>query len=1263
MPFRTSFTDLFGRTFTEANDNFESLLASHSTVTYANNTYTMTTAVDEAVTPGQIVVPNFNQTGYPDAVGTLVGFNRNIELDGRLGAQGHGIGVNDREHIVLVNCNIHILNSKTTHQGQWPLIAQAEDRDGTNVNVTFFPLRQNADGEYRAYDPNNADATGYDLAKLTNTVTLINCKVINENPRQSTGNRNSLIKPNWMEDCVFTTVSGTKNSTLVFAFADYALTRNCIFDQTSTFATAAKAAEEEGLSGEGIVAMFLGGQDMIFEGNQLVQAPVVISPRTLPTDTRGEVIVIPDYIMHGARTPVSGSVQGIVMRIEGDDAETPFGQGSAHLLLPNCLQDDIGDDGRIFWFNSTQDFGSNTGQASSRVVTAHRYNSQVVTDLIDTPREDFLFRFYTDIGFETVVTEDVNIGSIEFNVFSGTQTPVQRRFDLTSSSNGLPTIPTNGFFFSGVDTTRAGEELENLDIPVQRLFGSSAGTPASRFITNTIVNNYTTVGEFISVFGITNERRDFSAVGLTSLPVLDLNDRFMHNPNGTQRYTSIAAIPDTFADNANITLSDVYAAYKFGIHQGTIELDEYPLENVVGSLFDSSTGNTNTWTIHSAGAPSGATAIASGMAWQNGNLFLRAGTLSGDDLIDSFKVKHVADCSLFDLDTFSSIEAERFDNFKVVHDELTVRSGVNTTSFPTATWHYNINKVLGNVGADVEDTPPGSIQIGGTGSFLISTTDNFGRDRTAELEALGTGDTISFNQGGEVITLEITFGFGLHPNDHAYTFFFTSDDFTSDSVFIANGATVTASYVGTGQVANYSSTVTLPEGYYRQGGLLDAATGTTFESGMFQLNSSVTPYSFIDGAFTNSAATLSGPTTGQAVVDLAPGQTSTTITGAAEATFDNILFRSAPGVMTITVGPHVDITRGIRLAIRKVPAIGDPVELVPPTELAAASPGRTFTFTNDRSAAATGTDEFKEFAEGDKIEVFTKFESSLSGGTADTPIPADVYQETLFSLDWIAGEARTIDASNQNRVSTATVGIASLDTPESQTPKDPMFTWGTTFTTDTADEVEPSGISVANKALLVTNLVAGRAATLDIGGFGGVQVTSPQSQALTILIANQAEYFQLWYNRQIGGVIGHRGRTLVEFGGNFVSAWDESSIVFRSRDTETITAPLSVTPFTPTDVTIQSQQHVRNWDNYLVEHGRSGNIEVLSQDDELASLDTVVLAAEFGIDNSTRVQAIQMDVASAEAMVQSMRSNRLLGIKPQSAATSNDFTPAEAGGS
>ena len=63
----------------------------------------------------------------------------------------------------------------------------------------------------------------------------------------------------------------------------------------------------------------------------------------------------------------------------------------------------------------------------------------------------------------------LNIGSIEFNVFSGTQTPVQRRFDLTSSSNGLPTIPTNGFFFSGVDTTRAGEELENLDIPVQQI--------------------------------------------------------------------------------------------------------------------------------------------------------------------------------------------------------------------------------------------------------------------------------------------------------------------------------------------------------------------------------------------------------------------------------------------------------------------------------------------------------------------------------------------------------------------------------------------------------------------------------------------------------------------------------------------------------------------------------------------------------------------------------------------------------------------------
>ena len=1259
MPFRTSFTDLFGRTFTEANDNFESLLATHSTVTYANNTYTMTTAVDEAVTPGQIVVPNFNQTGYPDAVGTLVGFNRNIELDGRLGAQGHGIGVNDREHIVLVNCNIHILNSKTTHQGQWPLIAQAEDRDGTNVNVTFFPLRQNADGEYRAYDPNNADATGYDLAKLTNTVTLINCKVINENPRQSTGNRNSLIKPNWMEDCVFTTVSGTKNSTLVFAFADYALTRNCIFDQTSTFATAAKAAEEEGLSGEGIVAMFLGGQDMVFEGNQLIQAPVVISPRTLSTDTRGEVIVIPDYIMHGARTPVAGSVQGIVMRIEGNNAETAFGQGSAHLLLPNCLQDDIDDDGRIFWFNSTQDFGSNTGQASSRVVTAHRYSSQVVTDLNDTPREDFLFRFYTDIGFETVVTEDVNIGSIEFNVFSGTQTPLQRRFDLTSSSNGLPTIPTNGFFFSGVDTARAGEELENLDIPVQRLFGSSAGTPASRFITNNIVNNYTTIGEFISVFGITNERRDFSEVGLTSLPVLDLNDRFMHNPNGTQRYTSIAAIPDTFADNANVTLSDVYAAYKFGIHQSTIELDEYPLENVTGSLFDTSEGNTNTWTIHSAGAPAGATAIATGMAWQNGNLFLRAGTLSGDDLLDSFKVKHIADCSLLDLDTFTSIEAERFDNFKVVNTELAVRSGVNTTSFPTATWHYNIDKVLGNVGADVEDTPPGSIQIGGTGSFLISTIDSFGRDRTAELEALGTGDTISFNQGGEVITLEITFGFGVHPNDHAYTFFFTSDDFTADSVFIANGATVTASRVGTGQVANYSPNVTLPEGYYRQGGLLDAETGTTFESGVYQLNNSVTPYSFIDGAFTNSASTLTGPTTGQAVVDLAPGQTSMTITGAVESTFSNILFRPAPGIMTVTVGPHADVARGIRLAIRKIPASGNPEELVAPVELAAASPGRTFTFTNDRSAAAAGTDEFKEFVDGDKIEIYTKFESSLATDT----LPADVYQETMFSFDWIAGEVRTIDNSNQNRIPTSTVGVASLAGAESLPAKVPTFVWKTSFTTDEADAIEASGITGAPETTLAADLVAGRAYTLDIGGFDGLQVTSPQSQALTILIANQAEYFQLWYNRQISGILGYSGTSLVQFGGNFTSDWGNgtilSSIVFRSGNTETIVAPTSADASVTASVTIQSQQHVRNWVNYLVEHGRSGNIEVLSQDDELASLDTVVLAAEFGIDNSTRVQNIQANTISTDAMVKSMRSNKLLGLKPQTAATTNDFTPAE----
>ena len=786
------------------------------------------------------------------------------------------------------------------------------------------------------------------------------------------------------------------------------------------------------------------------------------------------------------------------------------------------------------------------------------------------------------------------------------------------------------------------------------MFGSSAGTPASRFITNTIVNNYTTVGEFISVFGITNERRDFSAVGLTSLPVLDLNDRFMHNPNGTQRYTSIAAIPDTFADNANITLSDVYAAYKFGIHQGTIELDEYPLENVVGSLFDSSEGNTNTWTIHSAGAPSGATAIASGMAWQNGNLFLRAGTLSGDDLIDSFKVKHVADCSLLDLDTFSSIEAERFDNFKVVHNGLTVRSGVNTTSFPTATWHYNINKVLGNVGADVEDTPPGSIQIGGTGSFLISTTDNFGRDRTAELEALGTGDTISFNQGGEVITLEITFGFGLHPNDHAYTFFFTSDDFTSDSVFIANGATVTASYVGTGQVANYSSTVTLPEGYYRQGGLLDAETGTTFESGVFQLNSSVTPYSFIDGAFDNDDVTLMGPATGQAVVDLAPGQTATTITGSSESAFTNILFRAAPGVMTINIGPHSDADRGIRYAIRRVPVADDPSELVAPTELTNGT-SITYTFNNDRSTAVAADNEFKEFVDGDRIVVYTKFESNVVTDTTT----ADVYQETTFSFDWVAGETRTIDNTNQNRIPTATVGIASLAGVESLAAKMPTYVWKKTFTEAEANAVEPSGISAEAKTKLVADLVAKRAATLDIGGFDALQVTSPQSQALTILIANQAEYFQLWYNRQIGEISEYVGNTLVQFGGNFQSVWDESSIVFRSGNTETITAPLSVTPFTATDVTIQSQQHVRNWIDYLVEHGRSGNVEVLSQDDELASLDTVVLAAEFGIDNSTRVQNIQANTISTDAMVKSMRSNKLLGLRPQSAATSSDFTPAE----
>ena len=165
--------------------------------------------------------------------------------------------------------------------------------------------------------------------------------------------------------------------------------------------------------------------------------------------------------------------------------------------------------------------------------------------------------------------------------------------------------------------------------------------------------------------------------------------------------------------------------------------------------------------------------------------------------------------------------------------------------------------------------------------------------------------------------------------------------------------------------------------------------------------------------------------------------------------------------------------------------------------------------------------------------------------------------------------------------------------------------------------------------------------------------TVNQSQGFAAEISNRDDYFDVWFDRSASA-------SLLEYGltasGSAAMNWNTDAITFASAETTTSTLDVGGTP---TQVTVPAAQGVTNWAIISGSTGvftlkRAGSDEVAVTLAGGASLAQVVSAAEIGVNQSSRLSDVDMNVTDIEAIVNeiaidtdTLRKFKLLGLKPQ----------------
>ena len=355
-------------------------------------------------------------------------------------------------------------------------------------------------------------------------------------------------------------------------------------------------------------------------------------------------------------------------------------------------------------------------------------------------------------------------------------------------------------------------------------------------------------------------------------------------------------------------------------------------------------------------------------------------------------------------------------------------------------------------------------------------------------------------------------------------------------------------------------------------GLLDIVDGASFSGVTF------------DGtlhAFTGTSLDLSDVTLGTSFAATAGSGSGKTVTVAADTSAANqtILANAGwtvqlpPTLATLSIRP----TRNGRYGVKRVYQGASVTDFIAPTDFVAGA---------DLDIALTSADEW---ANGDYLEVWYKYDSDVAGSGADESF---IYQEGTFRHNFTgASPANVTNGTVAFSVSITPVIVGGIAEPTTAT-----------FTTARLNDL---GVA-SNTNLRIT--VSGASNTEGVAG----------SQGFAALVANTDNYFDTWFAR------GGTGDTLVDLGlgGDNSPAmnYDIGAITFASGEN----APAAPLPLPGGGTATVQAPLVQNLTNLGTKVGttgsrslaRGGTAEVANIPTGAASLLQVVEGARQGIDTS-----------------------------------------------
>ena len=1305
---------------------------------------------------------------------TVVAFNRTIEMEGRIVCNNLEFG----QHMVFVNCKFILLDPRSTNSQSRPMISHYQDGD---------------------YDQFTALPFGASVTNESST-TFVNCTF---DMQYVAGlNTDAVIMISDAIDCTFT--SSGQNAAPFYP----TLRQNARFLNNSIDGSDLPASDGE----RGLI---IPASNITMDNNQFIRKGLHLSRGTSTTPTQ---ITIANLDAFNFVDPSTSSNNGTIIRIDGS-IEGNQGAGAdgfdtgVHLLLPNHNISNFNTDGIFSWFpdDSTT---TGLGNRSSKVVSATRYSAPIINEANDEylpmvitnivtnePREDFLFKFKSNIEFGgNNYTGTPHLGWITASV--------NRYADRVFRTNaaGFPLVPADQFiFYNQLDENVVGSVMRNFDIPTDFVQG---GSELGNFNIGNAANLFTS-GEFLSLFGTSNQTRNFIGSELIDDILLDTNDLIMHESDAvTQRYVNKAAIPAVFGSTSTVSTSDLYAAYKLFVTENVLESTDYPLNNVVDRRLDitsnyadkitiaesistdsngviinqlltdtaviefdfhsvadaqrfqagfnsafpggsaevdnriiinfngasltldattpgeplsnpigrwstSLNGDVFTISLDSTGADAGTQILSTLVgAVLNGTevlsvenpfstnpnsqifvfpradivlgdsilvnsnrdtLSVLADTIVADESIDELSINGEMDLSVIDTSGFSYLHADKFIN---VEEPIQTVIDLNSSPSGASDGVTFVKYTVTFDGTNFNPTAVAGLISQGPAINLISNVDADGVDRVSLFSQMQSGDTITFinpNDGLE-------YGWELTGAPSATGLFFTNK---TDPIVTAPTVTdfpilsVLLKFRRIGRGGNVDNTVSLPGGTYRVDGLSTSTTGPTFSSGRYQLQSGQT-YQFINGAFTNTATTLLGPTSGRALLDLTEDQVGGLMQIAGVPSLANVTVRQLPQELKLAI-PRPP--QGGYYAIARE-RFGVLTEVVPPTRLEPSSTNEStiLTLTNlaEDSDGDAAAGRYNHWQGLDTIRTYLKYDSIVP--VTGTTGGAVIWQEAAIDRGWRPGD-ETVDFDEEITISNPFSPGLSNDAFVEGGIGDDDFVWPTTPGT-----IDPEH----------TAIIAGLAATpptagvLDISNHTRTDVPSQEGLGIAAEVANTMPYFQLWYDRARSGNTDItpdpvNPPTLLTYGAAYTTEWTPDSILMRSGSEQPATLPNTSGGGT-TEVNIREQQIVTNWNGINVESHRSVNDEVFNRQEQLASLETVVTAAEAGVNRSSILMGVTMAIGDSDDTsvdntifgktklieatigtpadgdthtnlidyskevrndVDNMRTNRLLGLKPQ----------------